>query len=261
MTLIAAHDIGIQLGEREILRNVSLSVDRGEVHALLGPNGVGKSTLLSVLAHDRAPDAGYVELLGKPLPDWSLREQARVRAVLTQDHQVSFPFTAREVVMLGRQPWAKTAQADEDERVVDLALAQVEMAEHADQPVTTLSGGERARVALARILAQDAELIMLDEPTAALDLRHQELALQTVRSLSRDTDRPRGVFLVIHDLNLAAAYADTVTLLSDGGVAAQGSPHEVLTAKLVSEVYQQPVEVVKHPVTGSPVIVPLRTIA
>lgn len=258
MTLIAARNIGLRLGERDILRDVSLSVDRGEIHALLGPNGVGKSTLLSVLAHDRVPQSGTVELLGKPLDEWPLREQARVRAVLTQDHQVSFPFTAREVVTLGRQPWAKTPQADDDERVVEAALARVEMTDHASQPVTTLSGGERARVALARILAQDAELIMLDEPTAALDLRYQELALQIVQSLSRDANRPRGVFVVIHDLNLAAAYADTVTLLSHGEVAAQGHPRDVLTAELIEEVYQQPVEVIEHPPTGTPVIVARR---
>ncbi len=205
-----------------------------------------------------APSAvGRVRLDGRELADWSHRELARARAVLTQQHTVSFPFTVREVVRLGRHPWAGSSRAADDTVAVDAALAATEMLDQAEQSVTTLSGGELARVALARTLAQDTDFVLLDEPTAALDLRHQEQTLQLARALATDPIRPRGVLVVLHDLNLAAAYADQVTLLDAGHVVGNGSPSEVFTPELLGRVYRQAVERIDRP-GRSPLIMPLR---
>lgn len=253
---LEAIEVSLRLGGRTILDAVSLDAHPGQLHALLGPNGAGKSTLLSLLAGDREPSAGTVLLNGRAVHAWKAAELARVRSMLTQEHEVSFPFTAREVVALGRRPWAGTESELTDDTVIDAALAAVELSAAAEQPVTTMSGGERARVALARVLAQDTEFVLLDEPTAALDLRHQEQTMQLARGLADHAEHSRAVVVVLHDLNLAAAYADTVTLLAGGRVAAQGAPAEVLTAERVSEVYQQPVRVIAGP--GGPLIVPVR---
>ncbi|MGV1034032.1 MAG: heme ABC transporter ATP-binding protein [Microbacteriaceae bacterium] len=252
---VLLNDVSLRIAERDILTEVSFEVQSGQLHALLGPNGAGKSTLLGLMAGDHRPSGGSVRINDVEAHAWQTRDLARMRSMLTQEHAVSFPFMAQQVVQLGRRPWAGTARSDDDDAVVADALLAVEMADAAEQPVPTMSGGERARVALARVLAQQAELVLLDEPTAALDLRHQEHTMQLARSLA---DEGRAVVVVLHDLNLAAAYADQVTLLDRGRVIASGSPAAVLTAERVSRVYQQPVELLQH--GGSPLIVPSRNL-
>jgi iron complex transport system ATP-binding protein len=253
--LLSAQGVRLTVGGRELLAGVRLSVRAGEVLALLGPNGAGKSTLLSVLAGDLAPTSGAVRLLGRPLASYAAAELALHRALLPQSSALSFPFTAGEVVRMGRAPWAGTAAAAQDEAVVAQAMAATESARFAGRPFTALSGGERARVSLARVLAQRAPLLLLDEPTAALDLRHQELVLRVARRRAAAGD---AVVVVLHDLSLAAAYADRVLLLADGAAVADGPVAEVLRAALLSEVYGHPVEVLAHPRTGSPLVLPVR---
>ncbi|MBZ6089172.1 heme ABC transporter ATP-binding protein [Streptomyces olivaceus] len=253
--LAEAEALRVFLGGRPVLDGVDVRVRAGEVLALVGPNGAGKSTLLGALAADVPAAEGVVRVHGRPVSAWSAPELALRRAVLPQSASLSFPFPVEEVVRMGRAPWAGGDEAAEDDAVVADAMSRTEVTGFAGRPFSALSGGERARVALARVLAQRAPLLLLDEPTAALDLRHQELVLRLCRERARAGD---AVVVVLHDLALAAAYADRVAVLRAGRVAADGPPAEVFAEELLSEVYDQPVEVLPHPRTGALLVLPRR---
>ncbi|MEH6781336.1 MAG: heme ABC transporter ATP-binding protein [Rhodoglobus sp.] len=251
--MISARNIAVRLGGRAILDDVSLDVTPGEVLALVGPNGAGKSTLLSVLSGDRKPDSGTVTIDGRELGSIRHGELARLRAVLTQENSVSFPFRVSEVVAMGRSPWARSLESRDDVAVVNEALEVTDVAHLGDRRYTTLSGGEKARVSLARVLAQHTPVVFLDEPTAALDLRHQEDVMRVARSMAEDG---RAVVVVLHDLSLAGAYSDRLALIAHGALDAIGTPSEVLTAERVERVYGLAVEL--RDVGGHPVVVPRR---
>lgn len=238
-----------------ILENADLELRAGEVHALVGPNGAGKSTLFGVLAGDITPNSGTVELDSETLSGIPPKDLARRRGVLLQQNAVAFAFTVEQVVRMGRAPWARTPQEDADDDLVAAAMVSTDITALRGRAVRSLSGGERARVALARVLAQDVGILLLDEPTAALDLRHQEDVLRIARERAA---AGAAVALVVHDLNAALAYGDRATLLSRGRVVATGSPAEVLTAERIEQVYGQAVDILTHPATGTPVIVPKR---
>lgn len=250
-----ARGLRVRLGGRQVLDAIDLTAHAGEVVALVGPNGAGKSTLLAALAADLPAESGEVRIDGLPATAWSPPELALRRAVLPQSAALSFPFPVGDVVRMGRAPWAGTDREDEDDAAVAEAMAATEVTAFAARPFSALSGGERARVALARVLAQRAPLLLLDEPTAALDLRHQELVLRICRERAAAGD---AVVVVLHDLGLAAAYADRAAVLHGGRIAMAGPPAEVFTGALLGEVYRQPVEVFPHPRTGAPLIVPER---
>ncbi|ROO84409.1 iron complex transport system ATP-binding protein [Actinocorallia herbida] len=251
---LTAEGVSVRRGGRPVLAGVDLEVRPGEVLALVGPNGAGKSTLLAALCGD-LPYEGTVRVDGLPLADWRPVELAMRRAILTQTHAVSFSFAVEDIVRMGRAPWIGTPLEDEDDAAVAAALADADAARFAGRPFPRLSGGEQARVALARVLAQRTPVVLLDEPTAALDVRHQELVFAVTRELA---ERGRSIVAVVHDLGLAAAHADRVAVLSDGRLTACGPPAEVLTADLLTEVYGHPIEVVPHPRTGRPLVLPLR---
>ncbi|MEU8545759.1 heme ABC transporter ATP-binding protein [Streptomyces roseoverticillatus] len=253
--LAEARSLSVRLGGRAVLDGVGLGVAAGEVLALVGPNGAGKSTLLAALAHDLPAAAGEVRIDGEPAAAWSAAELALRRAVLPQSAELSFPFPVEEVVRMGRAPWAGTPAEGEDDAAVREAMAAAEVTGFASRPFAALSGGERARVALARVLAQRTPLLLLDEPTAALDLRHQELVLRICRERAA---AGAAVVVVLHDLGLAGAYADRIAVLHGGRVAAEGPPARVLEAELLTRVYLQPVEVIDHPRTGEPLVIPWR---
>ena len=265
---LEARGVTVHLGGTPILTEVDLDLRRGEVTVLVGPNGAGKSTLFGVLAGDIAPRAGTVRIIaGSPaaggsasreLADVSAlrpKELSRRRAVQMQDSRLAFSFTARDAVEMGRAPWVGTPEEERDDEVIAAALAAGEVTHLAARQVPSLSGGERSRVAFARLLAQETEILLLDEPTAALDIRHQEHVIAAARARAR---AGATVMVIVHDLSLAAAYADRIVLLEDGRVRAVGSPAEVLTAELVSEVYQHPVTVLTAPEGGELLIVPVR---
>jgi iron complex transport system ATP-binding protein len=253
--LAETEDLHVRLGAREVLTGIGLTARAGELLALVGPNGAGKSTLLAALAADVPADRGVVRIDGRPARDWPAPDLALRRSVLPQSAELSFPFPVADVVRMGRAPWAGTPLAGSDDEAVAAAMAATEVTGFADRPFSALSGGERARVALARVLAQRAPLLLLDEPTAALDLRNQELVLRICRERAAAGD---AVVVVLHDLGLAAAYADRAAVLHDGRIAADGPPAGVFEDGLLSRVYRQPVEVLPHPRTGTPLVVPVR---
>ena len=254
MTLrIAANGVGVTIDGHDIVRDVSVEIHAGEVLALVGPNGAGKSTLLSVLSGDVRATAGSVEIDGRDIRSVRHLELARLRSVLTQENQVSFPFTVAEVVEMGRSPWARAGSRDDDEHAIHAAIEATDVAHLVTRRYTSLSGGEKARVSLARVLAQDTATVFLDEPTAALDLRHQEDVMSTAAAIAR---RGRAVVVVVHDLSLAGAYADRVALIAGGRLESVGTPAEVLTAERVGRVYGLAVDVVTR--GGKPVILPVR---
>jgi iron complex transport system ATP-binding protein len=253
--LLEARDIDVTIGPVPILRSVDFTVRAGELVALVGPNGSGKSTLLGVLSGDLPPTRGDVDVCARPLESWSALELARLRAVLPQMVTMSFPFLVRDIVSMGRAPWQGTPLEDDDDAAVIAALQATDSDMLAKREFPTLSGGERARVSLARILAQDVQTLLLDEPTAALDVKHQELVLRILRD---QVARDAGVVVVLHDLELAAAYADRIVVLSRGAVRSDGAPAEVLDPALLSEVYEHEIEVIRHPETGERIILPRR---
>ncbi len=254
--LVRVAGVEVSFGTKSVLAGVDLTLAAGEVVALVGPNGAGKSTLLGVITGDLEPDAGMVAIDGRSLGEWSPLDLALRRGVLPQQSVVSFPFTVREVVAMGRAPWARTDAEDDDDDLIDAALAETDVAHLAHRRFPSLSGGERARVALARVLVQSTQVLLLDEPTAALDVHHQELVLEVAGRRAKQGD---GVVAVLHDLGLAAAYADRVAVLSGGSIVADGPPGQVMTSELLSEVYHHEIEVLEHPRTGEPLIVPVRT--
>ncbi|MFC0645782.1 heme ABC transporter ATP-binding protein [Cellulomonas phragmiteti] len=260
MSVLRAEGARVAYGPHVVLDGVDLAVDAGEVVALVGPNGAGKSTLLAVLGGDPRPDAGRVLLDGTDLRDHGLGHLARRRAVMLQETHLSFPFRVEQVVHMGRHPWRGTADEQHDDAVVAAAMADAEVGHLAQRTVPTLSGGERARTSFARTLAQRAPVLLLDEPTAALDVRHQEALLARVR---RAADQGAAVVVVLHDLTLAAAWADRVVVLAAGRVRADGTPADVLTSALLTSVYEHPVDVWHRPprVPGAPpeiVVLPVR---
>jgi len=252
--LVSADSVDVALSKRTILHGVSVAVERGEILALVGPNGAGKSTLLGTLAGDIQPEAGAVSFDGEPIDSLKSKDLARRRGLLLQSNQVSFPFPVGHVVEMGRNPWSGTDESERDDEVVSWAMEQVEVSDLRQRRFNELSGGERARVSLARVLAQDTELLLLDEPTAALDLHHQNRVLSLIRQRAKDN---RGVVVVAHDLSLAAALADRVGVLVDGRMLAVGTVQEVMNQELLSEAYQVPIHVLPGP-DGLPIIVPKR---
>ncbi|MFT3714929.1 MAG: heme ABC transporter ATP-binding protein [Gordonia sp. (in: high G+C Gram-positive bacteria)] len=255
---LVADDVRVALGGRPVLHGVSLTARPGEILALVGRNGCGKSTLLSVLAGIRRPDSGSVRMGDRIVADVPPRELARHRALVTQSNRVDTPFTVREVVELGRYPWLREPEAAGSPRIIDEALRACEIDDLADRPFPQLSGGQQARVSLARALAQSTPILLLDEPTAALDIGHTEQVLTLL------TDRAKAgatVVLVVHDLSSAAAYADRVALMKDGGLLAVGPVAETMTAELLGRTYDHPVRVTDHPDTGELIITPERPAA
>lgn len=248
--------IGFEIGSTTILHGVDLDIHYGEVLAIVGPNGAGKSTLLSLLTGEKKPTTGRVALHDVQVHNWQTRDLARTRSVLLQSNHVAFAFTVQQVVEMGRAPWLGTERADDDEVKIAEAIDRADIHPLVGRRYPSLSGGEKARTSLARVLAQDTAIVLLDEPTAALDLRHQEDVLVLARELA---DAGRAVVVVLHDLSLAAAYSDSVAIIDDGTVAAYGTPEEVFTAERIHAVYDVEVTLLTDPDLGRPIILPKRS--
>ncbi|GAA2065763.1 heme ABC transporter ATP-binding protein [Williamsia deligens] len=251
---LVVSSLTVSRGGTPVLSDVDLTVGAGELLCVVGPNGAGKSTLIAAMAGSLTVDSGTVALEGDDVTALSPVEQARRRAILPQDHVVGGAFTCREVVQMARYPWNRTDRNADDDDAVAEALARCDVEAFADRPFATLSGGERARVALARVLAQRTPVLILDEPTAAMDPHFAEAVMGIV---SARRDDGCAVVAVVHDLGIAAAYSDSVAVLARGRLIAHGTPESTLTAALLSDVYGVPMTVAT--VDGQRVVVPVRT--
>ncbi|MEU9336976.1 ABC transporter ATP-binding protein [Streptomyces sp. NPDC048290] len=240
--------VTLSAGARRLVEDVSLEAGPGDVIGLVGPNGSGKSSLLRAVYRVLRPTAGMVRVDGADAWSLPVRRLARTVAAVVQEAGADFDLTVREVVAMGRTPHKRLLDGDsaDDLRLVAAALDAVDASALTDRPFDELSGGERQRVLIARALAQQPALLVLDEPTNHLDIRHQLEILATLREL------PATVLVALHDLNLAAYYCDRLYVLHEGRVAASGPPTEVLTPRLLAEVYGVTGEVTIHPRTGSP---------
>ena len=255
--LLAASGIRVELDGATILRDVEVTVGRGEVVGLVGPNGAGKSTLLRVVTGMLRPAAGDVAVAGDALEALPRRELARRVAVVQQLPEAPSTMRVRDLVVLGRHPHlgllARESLHDFD--VAAEAMRRAGCDQFAERELGSLSGGERRRAFIARALAQEAPLLLLDEPTSNLDANAQVEILELVAELAAGG---AGVLLIVHDLTLAAAYCDRVVLLDRGAVVAEGAPSEVVTPEHVQRVYGGGVTVMPHPASGAPVVIPSR---
>jgi iron complex transport system ATP-binding protein len=244
---LEVENLGFAVGGIPLLRDVSFSLGLGEVLAVVGPNGAGKSTLLKCLASEIHPTGGTIRVRGQLLQDLHHSQTARWRAVLPQANRIPFAFTAREIVLLGRSPHVLGTESARDLEIVDAALAATDASHLAGRSVQTLSGGELQRVHMARVLAQIWEdpashgrLLLLDEPTSALDLKHQHSLLNIARKWA---ERGTAVLVILHDLNLAARYADSLLWLHSGTQVAHGPPGETITSQRIREVFEVPASI------------------
>ncbi|MCX8618783.1 heme ABC transporter ATP-binding protein [Gilliamella sp. B2923] len=245
--ILCAKNLTFGYGERMIINDVSLDIKAGEIVIIIGPNGAGKSTLLRLLTGYQKPSSGQCYLQNKPLSQWSTKALAKIRTVMLQQSQLTFPFKVREVIAMGRAPYGK---ANFNEAIED-AMRQTDCISLADRDYRGLSGGEQQRVQLARVLVQlwqpepSEKILFLDEPTSALDLYHQQHTLRLLKRLAKE--QKLAVCCILHDLNLAALYADKIILLNQGKIVEQGTPAEVLTEKNINHWYGVELGIFSHP--------------
>jgi len=240
---------------RTLVDGVDLAIAPGRVTTLLGPNGAGKSTLMKLLCRQLKPSGGTIMLEGRPLGEWPLRDLARRRAVLPQASSVPFDFTAREIVLMGRSPYGDGGRSLAMAR---RAMEWTQCAHLGDRVVRTLSGGELQRVNLARVLVQlnlgegpQTPLLLLDEPVSSQDPAHQHGALLVCRRMAA---LGAAVFVILHDLNLAAQYSDAILILRQGRIVARGTPREVLRPEIITEVFEVRTTLGLNPITGGPAV-------
>ena len=279
---LEAQNVSAGYGDRLVLRDVTLQCAGGAFVGLIGPNGCGKSTLLRALSGILNCRHGCVLLDGQPLAGYTPRDRARRVAFVPQEEKVAFEFTVRDVVLMGRFPYrvGRRGPSEEDYARVDRALAAVDITALQFRSITELSGGEHRRVLLARALAQQTPLLLLDEPTAHLDITHQAELLSLARRLAHPTNiieeassvsqepqssaAPVGVLAALHDLNQAAEFCDRLVLMVDGQIIAQGTPEQALTPANIRTAYQADADIGPNPITGKPMIYalhPLRSAA
>lgn len=252
--LLEVRGVTVSIRERDLVHDVSIDVGSGEIVGLVGPNGAGKSTLLRAIAGARHT-SGDVRLLGAPLRSIARRERARLVAVVEQLPEAPPTMTVDELASLGRYPHLGLLrrQSMHDRAVVDSAMRRAGCEGLADRALGTLSGGERRRAFIARALAQEARLLLLDEPSANLDAEAQATLFELLRALASEG---AGILVVVHDLTSAAASCDRLVLLHQGRILASGTPREVVTAEHVLAAYGPHVTVLAHPASGVPIVIP-----
>ena len=253
---IAVEAVSLSFGELSVLEDISLTIEPGEFVGFVGPNGAGKTTLLRTISGALEPNAGTIAIDETDVHDLSSRASSRLVSVVPQDTSLSFSFPVRDVVEMGRHPHRSrfSSATPADREAVERALERTRTAELADRPIDEVSGGQRQRVVLARAIAQATPVMLLDEPTASLDVNHQVETLELVREL---VDEGRTVIAAIHDLDLAARYCDRLVMLSDGAVARDGPPSTVLTGDALADSFEANAVVTRNPVTGTETVTAL----
>ncbi|MBH5316499.1 ABC transporter ATP-binding protein [Paenibacillus sp. GSMTC-2017] len=253
--MLEAQSISQTVQGNPVLHHISLRFDEGRFYGIIGPNGVGKSTLLHILTGTDVPSTGNVLLDGKRLPDLPRKTLARQMAVLQQGGLPPVGFSVREVVGMGRYPYQNWlgGEVEDDQPIIDEALAVMGLIDLQSRKLHQLSGGERQRVALAKLMVQKPEILLLDEPTTYLDIGYQIGLLDTVRAWQQK--QGLLVIAVLHDLNLAALYCDEIIALHEGTVAAVGTPEEVIVPEIIDHIYNTKTIMIKHPLTGVPQLI------
>jgi iron complex transport system ATP-binding protein len=256
MPIIEAKDIVFGYEKRPLFDRLNVTIERGEFVGLVGPNGSGKTTFLNLLTRVLRPSSGRIVIDGSDIHSVSARQLARKVAVVPQESIFIFPFTVREIVLMGRAPHLRSIlEKDEDFSIAEAAMKAVGVAHLADRPVTQLSGGERQGVIIARALAQMPEILLLDEPTAFLDIRHQVDIYDILTRLN--TERKMTIVAVSHDLNLAAHYCERILVFRRGELKFDGEPYAAITPAIVREVYEADVIVRRDEQTGRPFVLPV----
>jgi len=252
MEILGIEGVSFQYGEKRVLRDINLKVRKGEFWGILGPNGSGKTTLMNLIDGMIPPREGVIKIGGKPVGAIKRKELARLIAVVPQDASLVFPLTVEEVVLMGRTPHLGRFEfeAKNDLDIARVAMEATDILPLAARLMQSLSGGERQRVLIARALAQQPQVLLLDEPTSSLDIAHQISAFDMLRSLVENAGLT--VLAATHDMNLASLYCDRIALLHKGNFYSQGTPEEALTEKSIKEVYGVNVVVDRHPITGLP---------
>lgn len=256
--MIKGHNISYAYKNFHILKSVNLSAEYGEFLAIVGPNGAGKSTLLSVLANEiSAKQKNNVLFKEKEFNQWNLRELAKNKAKFSQHNPNDITLVVKDVVMMGRYPYFNASPGQEDFQAAEEAMKETDVFHLQNREYNHLSGGERQRVHLARVLAQLKnnvvhKLLFLDEPLNNLDVKHQYKALRLIKEF---TEKANTAIVVLHDLNLAAQFADRILLMKNGQVASHGKPEEVFQQDIISEAYNFPCAICAHPLTKNPMII------
>jgi len=256
MKVIEVEDLSFSIGDRAILRGISLGVESGEFVSIIGPNGAGKSTLLKCLVRVNTGWSGSVKLRGRDIAEYSQRQLARVLSYVPQAREGTLPFTVLEFVLMGRYPYLSPFSViDRDDEAAALeVLEMVDMKDFAHRAMATLSGGERQKALIAGSLSQGSEIMLLDEPTTFLDPKHKHEIVNILGKINRD--RRVTVVSVTHDINHAALFSTRIIAIKEGAVAFCGTPFEIMNEKVLGAIYEKPFTFVNHPVTGIPVIIP-----
>jgi iron complex transport system ATP-binding protein len=252
--MLSIRSISVNYGETEILHNLSLNVQAGEVVSLIGPNGAGKTTLIRAISGILPLQSGSVQVDELDLATIPIAERARLLAVVPQARRLPPEYSVQQTVLMGRTPylnWLGNLSKNDYDKA-SWAIDRTQLSDFNDRRVDELSGGEQQLVLVARALAQDSSVILLDEPTAHLDLRHQAAILDLVHTLARE--RGLAVLMSLHDLNLVSLYSDRIALLRDGQILAFGNPKEVLSPQYLSDVYQVPLDIIPHPHRDIPLV-------
>ncbi|MEK5162921.1 ABC transporter ATP-binding protein [Paenibacillus sp. FSL R5-0527] len=253
--MIEVKKVSKTYGRQAVIRDVTWSVRKGEFWGLIGPNGSGKTTLLNLISGVERPDAGEISLDGRPLTSYGRKALSRKIAVLQQDGLPPVSYSVRDVVEMGRFPYQDWRGREKDgpegsRRLLGEIMDKLELSALEHRPLSALSGGQRQRAALGKVMAQQPELVLLDEPTTYLDLRYQMQFMELVSGWQREEGLT--VVAVMHDLNLAALFCDRLLVLSEGCVVAEGPPEDILSAAMVDKVYQVKAHRVPHPDSGVP---------
>ncbi|CAA7193615.1 heme ABC transporter ATP-binding protein [Chryseobacterium potabilaquae] len=254
--MIKAHQINYKHKEFHILNGIDVALEYGEFLAIVGPNGAGKSSLLSVLANE-IKSKQHIIFKNKNIKDWEVKELSKHKAKFSQHNSNDIPLEVKDVVMMGRYPYFDTQPKQEDHDAMNSMMDETDVFHLKDREYNTLSGGEKQRVHLSRVMAQlqneiAHKLVFLDEPLNNLDIKHQYKALEIIKNF---TKKANSAIVVLHDLNLAAQFADKVLLMKSGKVSAYGKPDEVFTAENISKAYNFPCTICQHPIHNNPMII------